>query len=225
MSEAREQILARIRSALGDVPAGEEPNGIVVPRHYRRRVSVEPGDLIERFEERLCDYGAQCERTRSAEVAAAVAAACSELGVRKLVIAPDLPGDWRPEGVAVREDHGLSTAELDEVDGVLSGCAVAIAETGTLVLDGRGASGRRAITLLPDRHICVVRADQLVAIVPEAIARVAPSVLEHRSPITFVSGPSATSDIELNRVEGVHGPRHLHVLIVCDEEDGSKDCA
>lgn len=216
MSEAREQILARIRSALGDVPSDERPSGVAVPREYRRRVSIEPSDLVARFEERLRDYGAACERTPSADLAGAVAGVCAELGVRSLVIPPDLPAGWRPDGVELREDHGLSTAELDEVDGVLSGCAAAIAETGTLVLDGLGASGRRAITLVPDHHICVVRVDQLVAIVPEGVARIAPSVLEHRSPITFVSGPSATSDIELNRVEGVHGPRHLHVLIVLD---------
>ena len=217
MSEAREQILARIRSALRDVPSDEQPSGVAVPREYRRRVSVESPDLVARFEERLRDYGAACERTRSADLAGAVADVCAELGVRSLVIPPDTPAGWRPDGVAMREDHGLSTAELDEVDGVLSGCAAAIAETGTLVLDGRGASGRRAITLVPDHHICVVRVDQVVAIVPEGVARIAPSVLEHRSPITFVSGPSATSDIELNRVEGVHGPRHLHVLIVSDD--------
>lgn len=216
MSEAREQILARIRRALGDVPS-DEPSGVAVPRDYRRRVSIEPSDLVERFEERLRDYGAACDRALSADLAGAVTNVCSELRVRSLVIPPDLPAGWRPDEVALREDHGLSTAELDELDGVLSGCAVAIAETGTLVLDGRGASGRRAITLVPDHHICVVRVDQVVAIVPEGIARVAPSVLEHRSPITFVSGPSATSDIELNRVEGVHGPRHLHVLIVSDD--------
>lgn len=217
MSEAREQILARIRSALGDVPSDEQPSGVTVPREYRRRVSIEPSDLVARFEERLRDYGAACDRTPSADLAGAVAGLCAELGVRSLVIPPDLPAGWRPDGVALRVDHGLSTAELDEVDGVLSGCAAAIAETGTLALDGLGASGRRAITLVPDHHICVVRVDQVVAIVPEGVARIAPSVLEHRSPITFVSGPSATSDIELNRVEGVHGPRHLHVLIVSDD--------
>ena len=178
---------------------------------------MEPSNLVARFEERLRDYGATCDRTVSSDLAGAVTGVCAELGLHSLVIPPDLPAGWRPDGVALREDHGLSTAELDEVDGVLSGCAVAIAETGTLVLDGRGASGRRAITLVPDHHICVVTVDQVVAIVPEGIVRVAPSVLEHRSPITFVSGPSATSDIELNRVEGVHGPRHLHVLIVSDD--------
>lgn len=216
MNEAREQILDRIRSALDDVASDEQPSGVAVPREYRRDISIEPLDLLARFEERLRDYGATCNRTPLANLAAAIAALCAQLGVRSLVIPMDLPTGWRPAGVALREDHGLSAAELDDVDGVLSGCAVAIAETGTLVLDGRGASGRRAITLVPDHHICVVRVDQLVAIVPQAIARVAPSVLEHRSPITFVSGPSATSDIELNRVEGVHGPRHLHVLIVSD---------
>jgi L-lactate dehydrogenase complex protein LldG len=217
MNEAREQILARIRGALGDVPPDEQPSGIPVPREYRRGVSTKPSDLATRFEERLRDYGAGCDRTLSADLAGAVAHACDELGVRSLVIPPDLPADWRPDGLALREDHGLITAELDEVDGVLSGCAAAIAETGTLVLDGRGASGRRAITLVPDHHICVVSVAQVVATVPQGIARVAPSVLKHRSPITFVSGPSATSDIELNRVEGVHGPRHLHVLIVSDD--------
>lgn len=223
MSEAREQILTRIRSALRDVPATERPGGVAVPRDYRRRETVEATDLIERFEERLRDYGAKCERTPSAGLAGAVAAICSELGLRSLVIPPGLPTGWRPDGMVLREDHGLSTGQLDETDGVLTGCAVAIAETGTLVLDGRGASGRRAITLVPDHHICVVTFDQLVALVPEGIARVAPSALEHRSPITFISGPSATSDIELNRVEGVHGPRHLRVLVVFDNENGSKD--
>ncbi len=217
MNEAREKILARIRSALGDVPSDEQPSDVAVPREYRRGVSIEPSDLVARFEQRLRDYGAGCNRTPAADLPAAVADACDELGVRSLVIPPDLPAAWRPDGVALREDHGLNTMELDEVDGVLSGCTAAIAETGTLVLDGRGASGRRAITLVPDHHICVVRVDQVVGIVPEGIARVAPSVLEHRSPVTFVSGPSATSDIELNRVEGVHGPRHLHVLIVSDD--------
>lgn len=216
MNEAREQILERIRGALDDVAPDEQPSGVAVPREYRRDISIEPSDLLALFEERLRDYGATCNRTPSTNLAGAIAAVCAQLGVRSLVIPTDLPDGWRPAGVALREDHGLSTAELDDVDGVLSGCAVGIAETGTLVLDGRGASGRRAITLVPDHHICVVRVDQLVAIVPQAIARIAPSVLEHRSPITFVSGPSATSDIELNRVEGVHGPRHLHVLIVSD---------
>jgi len=107
----------------------------------------------------------------------------------------------------------LPAAELDRIDAALTGCAAAVAQTGTLVLDGRGASGRRAITLVPDHHICIVREEQIVGLVPEAIERVAGAVREHRAPITLVSGPSATSDIELTRVEGVHGPRNLIVLI------------
>ena len=111
------------------------------------------------------------------------------------------------------EDAGLGATELDAIDGAVTGCAVAIAETGTVVLDGTGACGRRLLTLVPDHHICVVTAGQIVELVPEAIAALAPAVRERRAPITLVSGPSASSDIELSRVEGVHGPRHLLVLI------------
>ena len=117
------------------------------------------------------------------------------------------------------EDHLLSAAQLDSVDGAITGCAAAIAETGTILLDGRGASGRRAVTLVPDHHICIVTEDQIVGIVPEGIARVADAASERRLPITLISGPSATSDIELERVEGVHGPRNLVVLIARRRSD------
>jgi L-lactate dehydrogenase complex protein LldG len=111
-------------------------------------------------------------------------------------------------------DDGLSAAELDDIDGAVTGCAAAIAETGTIVLDGGALSGRRALTLVPDHHICVVHADQIHGQIAEALSAVAGTVTEQQAPITLVSGPSATSDIELERVEGVHGPRHLTVLIV-----------
>ncbi len=127
---------------------------------------------------------------------------------------PGLPAEWRPGAVEVVEDGGLTARELDAIDGALTGCAVAIAETGTLVLDGQGVSGRRLLTLVPDNHVCVVRAEQIVETVPEGFERVAPAVREHGLPVTLVSGPSASSDIELTRVEGVHGPRNLLVLIV-----------
>ncbi|MGH2803792.1 MAG: LutC/YkgG family protein, partial [Thermoleophilaceae bacterium] len=125
----------------------------------------------------------------------------------------DLPQDWRPEGAELVPDSGLSPTELNELDGALTGCALAIAETGTIVLDGGAAQGRRALTLVPDYHLCVVPADAIVGLVPEAVERLEPAVQEGR-PLTFIAGPSATSDIELNRVEGVHGPRTLHVVVV-----------
>jgi L-lactate dehydrogenase complex protein LldG len=132
----------------------------------------------------------------------------------RVVVPPGLPDEWRPSGTQVVEDHGLGARELDEIDGAVTGCAAAIVDTGTLVLDGQGPSGRRLITLVPDHHICVVTVDQLLELVPEAIACLAPSVRDQGVPVTLISGPSATSDIELHRVEGVHGPRHLMVLIV-----------
>jgi L-lactate dehydrogenase complex protein LldG len=137
--------------------------------------------------------------------------------VRRLVVPPDLPSEWEPGGVELLRDDGLSNEQLDGSDGVLSGCALGIAQTGTIVLDGGAVQGRRAITLVPDYHLCVVRGDQIVELVPEAIERLSDEVRASRRPITFISGPSATSDIELNRVEGVHGPRTLEVLIVKDD--------
>jgi L-lactate dehydrogenase complex protein LldG len=136
------------------------------------------------------------------------------LGLRRIALPGGLSGEWRPTGVEIFEDRGLTPRELDGIDGAVTGCAVAIAETGTLVLDGEGACGRRVLTLVPDNYICVVEAEQVVETVPEALARVAPAVRDRRMPITLVSGPSASSDIELTRVEGVHGPRNLVVLIV-----------
>jgi len=147
------------------------------------------------------------------QLADAVTAACAEMGLGRVVVPPGLPAGWRPRDVALTEDVDLTATELDAIDGAVTGCAVAIAETGTIVLDGSPICGRRLLTLVPDHHICVVLAGQIVELVPEAIAAVAPAVRDGRRPITLVSGPSASSDIELSRVEGVHGPRHLRVLI------------
>ena len=163
--------------------------------------------------ERIGDYNAEVRRIGATEVAEAVSAACADAGIARLAVAPGVPAEWRPEGMEIVEDHGLDAAELDELNAACTGCAGAIAETGTLVLDGRALSGRRLLTLVPDHHICVVTADQIVGQVPEAIAALAPAVVGASVPVTFVSGASATSDIELSRVEGVHGPRHLLVLI------------
>ncbi|MQA76485.1 MAG: lactate utilization protein C, partial [Solirubrobacterales bacterium] len=134
-------------------------------------------------------------------------------GARRIAIPPALPAAWRPPGVELIEDDGLSPAELDGLDGALTGCALAIAETGTVVLAGGPADGRRALTLVPDLHVCVVEAGQVVATVPEAVRALEPKARATASPLTFVSGPSATSDIELSRVEGVHGPRRLELVL------------
>ena len=199
MSAAREAILCRIRAAVAGAPAVE------VPRAYRTRGGGE--GLAERFAERVADYRAAVEQTDDP-----AAAAAGVLAGRRVVVAPDFPASLRPAGVDLVEDDGLAATELDALDAVLTTCAAACADTGTIALDGGPGQGRRAITLVPDLHVCVVRADQIVETVPELLAALGDSARDGR-PIVLVSGPSATSDIELNRVEGVHGPRTLVVLI------------
>jgi L-lactate dehydrogenase complex protein LldG len=205
---AREEVLGRVRSALGariDVPE--------VPRDYIVASSLERTLQVERFAERAAEYRATVWRCGAGDVAQAVGAALAEHGAGRLVVPPDLPADWRPAGAEWVQDDDLAADVLDGADGVVTGCALAIAETGTIVLDGGEAQGRRALTLLPDLHVCVVRAAQVVGTVPEAIRRLGDAVRTGRRPVTFISGPSATSDIELNRVEGVHGPRRLEIVL------------
>lgn len=216
---AREEVLARIRAALADVPQGERPGDLPVERAYRRHDDTPAAGTVARFAERVADYKAAVQRVAPEELPAALARALQARGVRRLVIPPDLPAAWRPAGVELLVDGELANEVLDAADGVLTGCALGIAETGTIVLDGGARQGRRAITLLPDYHLCVVEATQIVGSVPEAIAALDGAARERR-PITFVSGPSATSDIELSRVEGVHGPRTLAVLIVGEAAGG-----
>jgi len=213
VSAAREEILGRIRSALADVPATERPGDVPVERDYRRRGKLGAEARIELLAERLRDYHAEVRTVAPDRVGEAVAEACGQWGLTEVVVPPELEAAWRPPGVEVVEDRGLDPAELDRIDAAVTGCAAAIAETGTLLLDGRGASGRRVITLVPDHHICVVTVDQVLESVPEGVAALAPAVIDDHAPITLVSGPSASSDIELSRVEGVHGPRNLLVLI------------
>lgn len=207
MQNAKETILARIRAATANAPEAAP-----VPHNFRERDERERSAILEDFIDRLIDYKAIVTRTEDGHLSQAIADACGQHGIARLVVPADLPAEWIPSEVtALRDGPPLSLAELDESDGVLTGCAVAIAQTGTIILDGGANQGRRALSLVPDRHLCVVRAEQVVGLVPEAIAWLA----ERKThPITLISGPSATSDIELSRVEGVHGPRTLHVFVV-----------
>jgi L-lactate dehydrogenase complex protein LldG len=214
MSVARDEILSRIRGALRDVPADERPDDIAIARGYRTRDRTDSAARLDRFAERVSDYRADVRRVDADGITAAISQACVEQGLTRVVVPGALPGEWRPDGVEVVEDRGLSAHDLDGIDGAVTGCAVAIAETGTLVLDGQATCGRRIITLVPDHYICVVRSEQVVGLVPEAVAALRSAVTEQGSPITFISGPSASSDIELQRVEGVHGPRHLIVFLL-----------
>ena len=215
---AREEILARIRAALaGGGPPGPGPDaGGSRPgpgTSYRTRSDPEPGPRLDLLAERLADYRALVRRASPAGLGAAVSAALADRGARRVVVPPglDLGQAALPGGIEIVTDNDLSAAELDAFDGVITGAAVAIAETGTIVLDGSPGQGRRAVTLVPDYHLCIVSADQVVEIVPEAVARLAERA---DRPLTWISGPSATSDIELKRVEGVHGPRTLEVILV-----------
>ena len=214
MSAAREEILARVRRALAVVPETESPDDVPVPRGYLEREPGGPDATLDRFVERVADYRAGVRVVEPAAIAEAAADACREHDVRRLVVPDGLPAEWLPDGVEAVPDTALTAEELDAVDGVVTGCALAIAETGTLVLDAGPRQGRRALTLVPDVHVCVVERDQVVDGVPAALRRLSPGLRTTRRPLTFVSGPSATSDIELSRVEGVHGPRRLEVIVV-----------
>jgi L-lactate dehydrogenase complex protein LldG len=211
VNEAREEILARVRRALADVPGDERPDDVVVPREYLVR---EVDGTLERFVERVADYGALVRVVGSDGVSTAVADACRSFDVRSLVVPADVPSSWIPRDVDWMPDAGLGVRDLDSVGAALTGCALGIAETGTIVLGAGAGQGRRALTLVPDVHICVIDEQQIVDGVPAALRRLAGDLRRSRHPVTFVSGPSATSDIELARVEGVHGPRRFGLIVV-----------
>ncbi|GAA1739953.1 LutC/YkgG family protein [Luedemannella helvata] len=194
---ARDEILTRIRAALP--PRGQ------TPREYALRLPDDV-DVVALFAERAAEYRATVTLTDAASLPATIARVAAGL---RLAVPADIPPEWVDGLAVVRDEPLLANAALDRLDGVLTGAAVAIALTGTVVLDAGPTQGRRALTLLPDRHICVVRADQIVGTVAQALGR-----LDPRRPQTWISGPSATSDIELNRVEGVHGPRDLTLLVL-----------
>jgi L-lactate dehydrogenase complex protein LldG len=206
MSTAREEILRRVR---GSKPTDATP----VARDYRRWGTLDDEQHVALFCARVGEYRADVRRCAETELAGVVAGVCAERGARRLVVPSGVPRSWHGDAFEAIADEGLSARELDGADGALTGCTVAIAETGTIVLTASASEGRRALTLVPDLHICVVGESQIVQLLPEAFARLERARLERR-PITFISGPSATSDIELSRVEGVHGPRNLAVLVM-----------
>jgi len=200
---ARDDILRRVRDALRDV----SPGGGQAPAPRVQRPPGHEGDLVSLFVERVADYRAVVTRCNACEVQAAVGSALS--GTANVLVPEGFPAEWAPAEQSLATDEGQSPSDLDVVDAVVTTASVGIAETGTIVLDHGPGQGRRALTLVPDRHVCVVSADQVVADVSDALA-----LLDPARPQTWISGPSATSDIELERVEGVHGPRQLYVIVV-----------
>ena len=214
---AREEVLARIAAAHRAAPPPDLRYEDIA-REYRTTSDSSVEVLTELLIDRLVDYRALVRQCPVDDLGATIADALAERGARTVVVPAGLDPSWTANLSAdVRTDEPssddqLSVSELDGVDGVITSCAAAIAETGTLILDGSPGQGRRVLTLIPDYHLCVVFADQIVPDVPQALAR-----LTATRPLTMISGPSATSDIELNRVEGVHGPRTLEVIIVHSE--------
>jgi L-lactate dehydrogenase complex protein LldG len=214
---ARDEVLARIRSALGaEAASGQREDGADVPRGYRMTTGATGENLLLLFAERLADYGSNVRRCAQGQLAATIAAALSDRGARRVVVPPgfelaglELPGPELLRGIELVTDDSLPAEALDGCDGVITGAAVAVAESGTIVLDGSPGQGRRTVTLVPDYHLCVVRAGQVVGLVTQALPLLSPE-----RPLTWISGPSATSDIELDRVQGVHGPRTLEVILV-----------
>jgi L-lactate dehydrogenase complex protein LldG len=212
-SSARAEILRRIRAAKGGASDGEAARGEwgTLTRGYRRSASRERARVIELLEERLRDYDAHVARVRRVDVAGQVASMLEAREKRRMVVPAGIAVEWLPRGIEFVVDAGMTAAELNEVDGVMTSSTVAIAETGTVVLQNVPGQGRRAATLVPDYHLCVVRVEDVVETVAEAMERLAATA---SLTTTFFSGPSATADIEMTRIKGVHGPRFLDVIVV-----------
>lgn len=211
MSDARTEILERIRGAVG-TPGGHKQDGhATIERVYRQESQLTRVELVELFASRIVHYDGSVRRCHAAELPDTIAQTLAARGKTRLYVPSDIDRSWLPPSIDFAADEHPSTSELDRSEGVITGCTVAIALTGTIVLTHGKGEGRRALTLVPDYHLSIVFADQIVETVPEGIRRVAA-----RSPalITTISGPSATADIEMTRIKGVHGPRVLDVVIV-----------
>ncbi len=207
---ARAEILQKIREANNLTPAAHTAWSDL-PRDYKRSSTLAHDAVLDLLADRLHDYDAQVLRSTLADLPRSIAAMLSARSIQRLVVPAGLPPEWLPEGFTFTPDDALSSAELDRVDGVLTASTVAIAETGTVVLQNVPGQGRRAISLVPDYHLCLVQSADVVETVPEAMARLQPTAT---LPTTFVSGPSATADIEMTRIKGVHGPRFLDVILI-----------
>lgn len=211
---AKAEILRRIRAATGRAVAPEadavQAEWNTLERRYRQAGSREREAVLHLLEDRLRDYDAHVVRCGAGDVTATAGKMLAERGKRKVVVPEGIATDWLPTGFEFVVDRGLAVTELDRFDGAMTGSTVAIAETGTVVLQAGAGQGRRAVTLVPDYHLCVVRVQDVVETVPEAMARLEATA---GLPTTFFSGPSATADIEMTRIKGVHGPRFLDVII------------
>jgi L-lactate dehydrogenase complex protein LldG len=212
-NSAREEVLRRIRAAKGGVSSADVA-GVgwsAVERGYRREATRSREMVLELLVDRLQDYDARVMRAVHVDVRVVAARMLEDRKAKRIVLPPGLAVEWLPTGVEFIVDEGMPAAELDRVDGVMTGATLAIAETGTVVLQNLAGQGRRAVTLVPDYHLCVVRVEDVVETVPEAIGRLQATA---GLATTFVSGPSATADIEMTRIKGVHGPRFLDVILV-----------
>jgi L-lactate dehydrogenase complex protein LldG len=211
MTDAREAILGRIRAAFGGATAEDARAGYAaIPRTWQRAGHLDAEARLRLFVDRLRDYDAQVRETDEHGVPDAIRASIAGTAGR-FVVAEGFPAELLPPGVAFTPEAQASVADLDACDGVITACTVAIASSGTIVLTHRAGEGARRLTLVPDRHLCVVRAPEVVETLPEAMDRLAPAGATR---LTFISGPSATADIEMTRIRGVHGPRHLEVVLV-----------
>lgn len=211
---AREEILARIRTALPDHSTPVEASHASIPRQYSRSTGLDRPSCLRLFIDRLLDYDSEViELTHEADLPRAIKQTLQDAGEDRLLIPAGYLQSLVPEGVDVSVDHNLTTPELDRAQAVLTTCEAAVASTGTIFLIHGGTQGRRALTLLPDHHLCIVRRDQVYGSIPEALEAMASQSVR---PITSISGPSATSDIEMVRIRGVHGPRRLTILLYGD---------
>ena len=218
MSEARQEILGAIRAATKTSPSrsGFERGGRQIPRAYRTAGGLSAPERLGLFVERLHDYDADTHLCAPVDLAKTIGQCLERAGLSRIILPLDFPEDWLPPNQRFLRDENLSYERIDRSDGVITACTVAIALTGTIVLrEGGFAQGRRALTLIPDYHLCVVEEAQIVETVPEAISKIEPYGTHA---ITTISGPSATADIEMIRVRGVHGPRVLEVILTCGEE-------